>query len=426
MFHQKNIVTAVELGTSKICVLVGEALPEGGISVIGRGEASSENAICKGEISDMSAALDILMRVIDEADESSGRQVNNSSLIAVAVTGASINSYQGIGTVFVKSENHRVSDDDIDEALQNAQVKPLPFDQTIINTFDSYFMLDGCRRVRNPSDQVADKFEAFIHVIHGDTNRVENFKSILRDAGFDEEIIPAFSGIASAYGILTEEEKENGVLLVDMGAGTTEFIVIYNMGVLFSGVLPVGFDHVANDLSIGLDLHISTCRKMLKDGSIMQHIHDRKGFVELKTVTGNDRKVPLSSIEKIIDLRLREIFQIIHRKIKDHGIINNLGSGGVLSGGAALFPRTSEIFKEVFEFPVRIGQPFDASGAVTGIENPRYSTIWGVLKFGEELSRILTTKEKRGVFSRMLINPIDNVAGRFWQGVSNLKKSIKF
>ena len=425
MFHQRNIITAIELGTSKICVLVGEGHPDGGISVIGRSEASSENTICKGEISDMSAALDILMRVIHEADESSGRLVNNSSLVAVAVTGASINSYQGIGTVFVKSEDHRVSDEDIDEALMNAQVKPLPFDQAIINTFDSYFMLDGCRRVRNPSEQVADKFEAYIHVIHGDTNRIENFKSILRDAGFDDENIPVFSGIASAYGILTEEEKENGVLLVDMGAGTTEFIVIYNMGVLHSGVLAVGFDHVANDLALGLDLHISTCRKMLKDGTIMQHIHERKGFIELKTTSGNIRKVPLSSIEKIIDLRLRETFQIVHRKVKEHGIINNLGSGGVISGGAALFQRTSEIFKEVFEFPVRIGKPFDASGAVTEIDNPRYSTIWGVLKFGEELSRILTTKEKRSVMSTVLI-PISKASDKFWKTVSNLKDSIKF
>ena len=128
---------------------------------------------------------------------------------------------------------------------------------------------------------------------------------------------------------------------------------------------------------------------------------------------------------KIIDLRLRETFQIVHRKVKEHGIINNLGSGGVISGGAALFQRTSEIFKEVFEFPVRIGQPFDASGAVTEIENPRYSTIWGVLKYGEELSRILNTKEKRSVMSRMM-SPIDNVADRFWKTVSNLKDSIKF
>lgn len=425
MFHQRNIITAIELGTSKICVLVGEGHPDGGISVIGRGEASSDNAVCKGEISDMSAALDILMRVIDEADESSGRRINSSSLVAVAVTGASINSYQGVGSVFVQSDDHRVSDEDIDKALISAQSKPLPFDQVIINTFDSYFMLDGTRRVRNPAEQVADKFEAYIHVIHGDTNRIENFKSILRDAGFDEENIPVFSGIASAYGILTEEEKESGVLLVDMGAGTTEFIVIYNMGVLYSGVLPVGFEHVANDLALGLDLHITTCRKMLKDGTIMQHIHERKGFVELKTASGSIRKVPLSSIEKIIDLRLRETFQIVQRKIKEHGTINNLGSGGVISGGAALFQRTSEIFKEVFEFPVRIGQPFDASGAVTEIENPRYSTIWGVLKYGEELSRILNTKEKRSVMSRMM-SPIDNVADRFWKTVSNLKDSIKF
>jgi cell division protein FtsA len=424
MFQQRDIITAVELGTSKICVLVGEARSDGRLNVIGHGEVASENAVVKGEIADMDTALELLTTAIEEADSSSGREINNSSMIAVSVTGANINSYQGAGTVFVRSEDRRISDLEINEALQNAQVKPLPFEQTIVNTFDSYFLLDGTRRVRNPLDQVADKLEAHIHVIHGESNRVENFRSIMRDAGFDDEVVPVFNGIASVYGILTEEEKETGVLLVDMGAGTTEYIAVFNMGVLASGVIPIGFEHVANDLSLGLDLHISVCRKMIQDGTIVEHMRDRKGFIELKTSAGNIRKIPLSSLEKIIDMRLRETFQIIHKKITGQGIFRNLSSGGVLTGGGSMFPRTSEIYREVFQFPVRNAQPFDASGAVTGLENPRYSTVWGTLKFGDELNRILKSRNKRGVFG-VFVDGMDGVVDVVWRTLSDLKNSIK-
>ena len=424
MFQQRDIVTAIEIGTSKICVLVGESTQDGKISVIGHGEAPSVNTVVKGEIADMDTALEQLTSAIEAADASSGREISNSNIIAVAVTGSSIQAYQGTGTVFVNSEDHRITESEMNEALQNAQVKPLPFGQTIINTFDSYYLLDGNRRVRNPFDQTADKLEAFIHVIHGDTNRIENFRSIMRDAGFEHEITPVFSGIASVYGILTDEEKEHGVLLVDMGAGTCEYMAVFNMGILASGVLPIGFEHVANDLSLGLDLHISVCRKMLIDGTIARHVQERQGFLELRTSAGNLRKIPLSSFEKIIDLRLREVFQIIHKNISDQGIFRNLSSGGVLTGGAALFPRTAEIFKSVFEFPVRVGQPFDASGAVTGLENPRYSTVWGVLKFGEELNRIINSRRKRGMVGAF-IDGFDGLADLVWRTLSNLKHSIK-
>jgi len=423
MFQQQNIITAIEIGTSKICVLIGEATPEEKLTVIGFGECPSNNSVIKGEIVDMDTALEQLNKAIIQADESSNRAINDSNVIAISITGSNILSYQGSAAIFVNSEDRRIGEEEIATAIENAQSNNIPYDRTLINSFDSYFLLDGHKRVRNPINHKAHKLEVYIHAVHGKTNQIENFYSLLRDAGFDDEPAPVFSGIASAYGVLTEDEKENGALLLDMGAGTCEYIAIFNMGILASGVLPIGFEHLANDLSLGLDLHISDCRKLLQEGTIVQHVNERKAFIEIRTGSGL-RKIPLASFEKIIDLRLRETFQIIRAKLSTHNIMQNLGSGGVITGGGALLPRSSELFNEVFQFPVRVGQPFAANGATTGIENPRYSTLWGSLKFAEEFNQILNSKQKN-TLAEKLLNSADGAASRFLRSLSDVYKSLK-
>ncbi len=424
MFQQKKIITAVEIGTSKICVLVGECNTEGRLTVIGRGEAPSDNCVIKGEICDMQKATDILNVVLSEADESCRRQINDTDFFVMTVTSSNINSNQGNGTVFIKSDDHLIGVDEVAEAEQNAQILQLPIERTKINSIPSYFVLDDDKRVRNPVDQTANKMEASVHIIHGESNRLSNFKIVMRDAGFDNQVNLVFSGLASAYGVLTEEEQEHGVLLVDIGAGTTEYIVVFNQGVLASGVIPIGFDHVANDLSLGLDLSIHNCRKMLNDGTITNHLKERYGNIEVRSNNGNARKIPMSSVEKIIDMRLKEIFQVIHNKVKDLALLNNLSAGGIISGGAALFPRTSEIFRTTFDFPVRIGQPFEAAGAVTGIEDPRYSNVWGALRFGLA-SLISSAEQEKGGLIRIVISHIDRIADSMMKRFRDVKDAIK-
>lgn len=149
-------------------------------------------------------------------------------------------------------------------------------------------------------------------MVHADAARLENFRSIVRDSGFEEAAIEvAFSPLADDFGILSDEEREHGVLLVDLGAGTTEFVVEYNSGVQASGVLQVGFDHVCNDLSLGLDLHIDVCRKLIEEKTLQRAMQERREYMEFPSSTGRGRKIPLPSFEVIIDARLREIFEII-------------------------------------------------------------------------------------------------------------------
>ena len=424
MFKQHNIMTAVEIGTSKINVLLGECSDDN-LAVIGRGSADSAGAVVKGEIAGMDAALEKLSEAIAQADEESGGELRNSALTVVSVTGCAIRSFLGVGTAFVQNEESRVGLEEIAEAVNNAQIKPLPMEQKKICLFDAYYMLDGVRRVCNPLDHNAHILEAYAHVVHGDSNRLGNFTALLNDAGIEGEPEMVFSVLADVLGVLTEEEQENGTLLIDMGAGTTEYAVVYNGGVLDSGVFTLGFDHVANDLAIGLNLPIGTCRKMLNDRTIEQMIREGRGTCECRTVSGALRKIPVASFQKIIDARLREIFELIYRKASHESYWRNLTAGAVLTGGGALYFQTRDVFHQVCDLPSRLGLPIGVSGASTGLDDPRYSTVWGTLCYAQ--GRLSALEDgRRGSAGAAVLNTLAQLGDAVSRKLKIFRKSVKF
>lgn len=423
MFKHKDIITAIEIGGSKICVLLGEVSDGAPFEVIGQSEVPLDNEVVKGEITDMDRTLEKFIRALEIADASSGGELNNSVITAMSVTGCNINSYQASAMGFIKSSDGRISEQDIDDAVSMIEKKPLAANQEKLNIIDSYYLLDGVRRVRNPFEQNAHKFELFCHVIYGDSNRINNFRSIFLDAGFEEQPNLIFSALADLYGIVSAEEREHGALLVDIGRGTTEYIAIFNDGVFASGVIPVGFDHVANDLAVGLDLPLDVCRDLVSGNALQQYAAGGSGIVDL--VAGNARRrIPLASFEKIIDLRLRELFGIVKSSFHDQELLRNLACGGILTGGGALFPRTAELFNSVFEFPVRIGYPYDHNRDLGALADPRYSTLWGTLCYAAEQLKMLNSGRKRGLMGA-LSDVVGTMGDSAWRTLAGLRNSIK-
>jgi cell division protein FtsA len=423
MFSSNNIITAIEIGTSKIVVLVGSA-NEDGVTVIGRGEAESAGCVLKSEITEMQAAYELLNDALVQAEQSSGKRMADSDIFVLALSACGIGSFQGNGTVFIKHPDQCITDADVEEAIKNAQIIPLPRGQEQIVSFDSYFLIDGVRRVRMPRGQIGAKLEAFMHIVYGDANRIGNFSALLHDVGLGENITRISAGLADAIGVLTEEEKTDGVLLVNIGSGTTDYVVVYDMGVRASGSLTIGFDHVANDLALGLGLPTSRCREMLADGTISRYFTESAGVVEVKNANGSVTHIPISSFEKIIDLRLQELFELIKERVSPDNILRSLGCGGVLTGGGALFGRTAQNFRETFNFPVRIGVPLQGGGAMTDLGSPRYSTVWGALNYGNMVLQQEAAKAPGGIISNCSRN-----FGKFFDGIwntfANLKRSMK-
>jgi len=421
VFHSRNIVSAVEMGTSKFCVLVGEVDENGHLDVIGRGEAPSAGSVVKGEIVDMEKAGDQLAKALEEADRASGRSLALSHLMMVLVTGCGISSQPGVGMVLIRNDEHVVTDAERREANDNARVLNLAAERKIINTSESFFLVDG-RRVSNPLRHHGSKLEAHIHIVHGISARVDNFRNLLRESGFeDTDIDVVFSPVAADFGVLSEREREDGVLLIDLGAGCTEYVMEYDNGLCASGVLQVGMEHVANDLSIGLGLSIDQCRKLLVSGEMERAAERGESQLTLRGGTGSERSIPLCSFDTIIDCRLREIFTIIRRQLELAGSPRSLAAGGVLTGGGALFPRARELFSEVFDLSCQVAQPRDAEGAITDLASPRYSAVWGALKIAAHYRNGGSAAGNGGFWSLW-----DNLAVSLRRGRGKLGKALKF
>jgi len=422
VFNSRNIVSAVEIGTSKFCVLVGEIDAGGHLDVLGRGEAPSASSVVKGEVVDMERAFEQLSKALEEADRASGGVLGMSRLVMALVTGCGIVSQPGVGMVLIRNADHAVTETERDEANENARVLNLSAERRIINTCNSYFMVDG-RRVSNPLRHHGSKLEAHIHIVHGVSARVENIYKLVRDSGFEvADIDVVFSPIAADYGVLSEREREDGVLLVDLGAGCTEYVMEYDNGLCASGVLQVGMEHVANDLSIALGLSIDQCRKLLVSGEIARAGESGESQIRLRGVSGAERVIPLASFDTVIDSRLREIFTIIRRQLELAGAPCTLAAGGVMTGGGALFPRARELFGEVFDLSCQVARPRDAEGAITDLASPRYSAAWGALKLAADYLCNRGGAAGSGGFFASL----GNNANALWRGLGKIGKALKF
>jgi cell division protein FtsA len=380
-----EIVTAVEIGTSKIGVIIGEADENGNIIVLGHGERASDDCIFKGEIVDMQKTLPLFYEALADAEEAAGTEVEPHN-VYVGVTGYHITPHQGVGSVPISNDDRRITETHIQDALQNAAVVSHSSDEIIIDAIGGHFIIDGKRQSNKPLDQVAHKLESHSHIICGNRNQVENFLTPLKDAHIDHPKA-VFTGLASAVSVISDEEHRQGVLFIDIGAGTTEYILFYDPGIHESGVIAVGCDHIVNDLSIALELPFApTCRNLLLSTEKKENIKD--GYIEVLGALGT-RQIPVDTIEKVINMRLNELFSIIHERLNKRGLLNTVGSGIVLTGGGAELGAVKEIVSSIFSIPVRISRgdlPDHFGGTVTELRSPRYSMILGLLEFGIQRS----------------------------------------
>lgn len=386
---------------------------QGNISVAGHGECPSGGSVCKGEIVNISQATGLLAEAIEKAEQSADTEIDTANLY-VAVTGSHIRGYKGTGKVIITTPDRKISREHIDEAVRNAMQIEIPPEYIRLNSIHGNYLIDGIRRTSNPEDQIADKLEAFAHIICGNRNCIENIQAPLRELGY-EKSNPVFSALAASTGVLTDEELKHGVLLIDMGAGTTEFMLFHDSGVHCCNVLSVGCEHIANDLAIGLELNIAFCRKIITDNMCSSRRAQGQPFIEYEGTIGT-RKIPINTVEKVMELRIREAAEYIHKVLASQNLLQLMNRGVVITGGAALIPQTYEIINSVFESVVRIGNPPEMSGAITNLKSPRYSMIAGLLKLGEK-NRFAGEKGGRNFLERF-----DRI---LWDGTRRLTRQMK-
>ncbi len=380
--YRKQSFCGIDIGTSKIRVLIGKYVQES-IKVMGFYEKDSSGTVVKGEISDMDKLLEILEETVSVTEKKADIPVSECRTY-LAVSGRHLGFGNAVGSVVVKDGNGIVKNHHIDEAVRNAGILSVPDGSCAVDVLVSSFALDSNCVVQNPKGRRARELLANVSLVYGDKNIVQDYRDLLKNIGWELECRPVFSGIASMLAVLGDEEMRDGSLLVDLGGGTTEYIAVHNSMISMCGAFSVGCEHLANDLHIGLDLHINTTRKMLLDlDSFLDETSSVKSIRVPGMIARSDRIIPFHSYELVVDARLRELFGLIHSELKDKGMLSHISSGIVLSGGGAMLQRVSGVARDVFDIPVRIGEPGNPNIELPpAMRVPFMNTVAGLLIYG--------------------------------------------
>lgn len=381
-FYSRTPITVIEFGTDKIAVLHGQCDREGHVEILAFSQAPSEGAVQKGLIVDFNKALQVLSRVLEQADRALPMGAGEHKNVYFLLNGSVVTSSRGEGTVMIYDDG-KVHQNHIDSAVEKALSFALPQGQVSFGSYDSFFVINRANRVKDPKGQFASQLDVYIHILACEKKYLDDIRRILRELGFDHPASPVFNGIASIFSVLSQDERERGTLLIDFGSGACDYVLICMDGIYLSGVLPLGVNHIANDLAIGLDLPYDFCVKFLRENKLSALRAEGRNFLEYtEPATGKRRQIPLDSFEKIMDLRLREIYSIIHAKINEKRLQSCINAGIVVCGGGAMLDGSLEIAKNVFTMPVRMGEP-QMPGAGTGFTGAAscYASLLGVLHF---------------------------------------------
>ena len=332
MFDSSSIIVGLEIGTSKVCVMVGEVGVEGAVNVIGVGQ-SRARGVRKGEIADPKVVEEDVRQAIVDAEQMADAEIRS---VYLGVTGTHIRGFNNRGMHPVVSADREITTEDVQDVIKNAKAINLPADNCVIHAIRQHFLVDGQDGIRDPIGLLGARIEVDMHVIHGKLNRLQNPIRLVKGMQLDVEDV-VFNGLASSLALLDSDQKELGALVIDIGGGTTEYVVYTDGVIKHTGVLAVGGDHVSNDLAYGLKIPLGRAEQLkIEHGAAL--VDDS---VKGKTVTmSNDLGLPPKSINvehlrRIMALRLEELFQLIEQELAEAGLLDYLRAGVFICGGGA-------------------------------------------------------------------------------------------
>ena len=376
MLPKEKIIVGLEVGTSKVCAVVGEVLDDGNIMVIGVGQATCEG-VRKGEIINIDATVECIHAAVADAEESAGVEIHN---VYASVSGGHIRSFNNRGTVAVTNDEREISEEDVRNVLLNAKAVNIPMDHVVIHAIRQHFFVDGHDGIQNPAGMIGAKLEADVHVIYGVRTRLQNTIKCIKQVPLDVANI-AVSGFASALAVLTSEHQQLGAVVIDMGGGTTDYIVYSEGTIQHSGVLAVGGDHITNDVAIGLRIPMNRAETLkVEHGSVEVPLVDE--VITLKREVGlPDRQASKQQLCRAMNLRVEETLTLVKKELEKQKLLDYLGAGVFITGGCARLKGLEPLAAQIFGLPVHIGHSLTVGGPTSAIESPEYSTAIGLVRY---------------------------------------------
>jgi cell division protein FtsA len=375
-----HILVGLEIGTSKICVVVGDSKPDGSIKILGVGQAPSRG-VRKGEIVDFDTAQKCVHEALVDAEEKSDVMIQS---VYLGVTGAHIESFNNRGMVTVPEEQEEITDADCDNVRASAREVSIPSQNMFIHSILQHYYIDGQEGVLNPVGMLGNKLEADFHIIHGIGTRVKNAVRCVKEIPLEVEDV-VFNPLAAAQVVLNQHQKNLGALAIDIGGGTTDYLMYVDGAVRQSGSLGIGGDHITNDISMGLRIPMARAEKLkIEEGSVTLGMSLPGETVTLKDDSGfAGKEVERETLNTIIHMRMRETFELLRRKLEAGGDLHLLGAGIFITGGTSLLRGIDALAQEIFELPVHITHAQTMSGLTSAFENPQFSTAIGLIKYAQ-------------------------------------------
>jgi len=401
MFDDSNIIAGLEIGTSKICVVVGEQNADGALNIIGLGQARSRG-VRKGEIINPEQVEEDLRAAMFEAEQMADVEIRS---VYLGVSGGHVRGFNNRGVHPVVSDDREISQDDVEDVVKNAKAINLPAENTVIHAVRQHFFVDGQDGVTNPVGMLGARLEVDMHVIHGHANRLQNVVRLVRATSLEVDDV-VFNGIATSLALLSNEQKELGALVIDIGGGTTEFVVFSNGVIRHSGVLAVGGDHVSNDLAYGLKVPLSRAEKLkIEYGAALVNDSVKGQTISITNELGLElKRLNHEHLQRIMSLRLEEVFQLIAHDLEQAGLTDYLRAGVFLCGGGSRVPGMVKLAENVFQMNVAPGHATAISGLTAALDQPEFAAAIGLVKYGSLKNHRRRAGQPflKGLFGRLL------------------------
>ncbi len=397
---RSELIVGLDIGTTKICVVVGELSPEG-VDVVGIGTSPS-TGLRKGVVVNIEQTVQSIKKALEEAELMAGCEIRS---VYAGIAGSHIKGFNSHGVIAVKGGE--VGPRDIERVIDAAKAVAIPLDREVIHILPQEFIVDDQRGIADPLGMAGVRLEVRVHIVTGAVTSAQNIIRSCHRAGLDVSDI-VLESLASSKAVLTGEEREIGVALVDLGGGTTDLAIFANDSIKHTAVLALGGTNLTNDIAFGLRTPMASAEKIkIKYGCALAEMVPKDEVIEVMSVGGREpRRLSRQVLAEICEPRVEEMLALVDQELIRSGMKNLIGAGVVLTGGTALIEGIQELGEQIFNLPTRIGYPDKVGGLKDVVNSPMYATAVGLLMYGAE---------KEGVEQRFRIrdeNVFNRILGR--------------
>ena len=396
----KEIVVGLDIGTTKIVALVAEVSPEGRLNVIGMGSQDSRG-LKKGVVVNIEDTVATISRVIQEVELMADCKVKD---VYTGIAGSHIKSFNSDGMVAIKDKEGLPAD--VERVVETARAMPIPAEQEILHILTQEFVIDGQEGIREPIGMSGMRLEVRVHIVTGAISAAQNIVKCVRRCGLEANDL-VLQPLASSYAVLSEDEKDLGICLVDIGGGTTDLAVWPQGAIRHTSVIPIAGDQITNDIAMALRTPTREAEDIkCKFGCALSELADPEDVLDVAGVDDRpSRRLSRRALADVIQPRVEELFELIQAELRRSGFEEVLSSGIVLTGGSSAMPGMIELGEEVFHMPVRLGVPKYTGALADVIQSPRFAAAYGLLLEAQTQRKrglkVRETRDVKQVFGRM-------------------------